>query len=511
MCVMTKKYKNKAKQSQSMSPPNKSARQVSPQPFQRSPGSSSDSTPNSNLGTLSLSNVREGQLLVPKGLPNLGNTCFFNSAMQCLLNTHPLKFYTEAVGKEFELCIPECSPTVYDKELKLQEAKIAIEFNKKMVFVSVFKNFLTEFYSDRSPNPRPVFEQVSQRNPRFRGWQQQDSHEALRHLIDGVRQEELKTIEFAVMHYLQNQGITEDLNLTKRACMNFAKPVLDRVFAGSLLQTVTCNECDHESVRFEPFLDLSLSIPKNTALKPPKKDLFGKNKKQSVPSVKVDRTIEAALEQFTRVERLDGDNAYECEKCCVPINKEARKREKTVVADKKYFIHLLPPVLTLHLKRFEKSQSFGRVYTSKVNAHVEFPLILDVLPYCSNVSEPINDGQKKVLYSLYGIVCHSGSLSGGHYVAYVRSRKPIDQIETFFKQASFFDASSLGDYFKYQNVQSESALKNHINTEASSEENAIKSLSTHSWYYCSDSYIQQVSEDKVLNAEAFMLFYERFY
>lgn len=44
--------------------------------------------------------------------------------------------------------------------------------------------------------------------------------------------------------------------------MSFAKPVLDRVFAGSLIQIICCSECGHESVCFEPFLDLSLSIPK---------------------------------------------------------------------------------------------------------------------------------------------------------------------------------------------------------------------------------------------------------
>jgi ubiquitin C-terminal hydrolase len=44
--------------------------------------------------------------------------------------------------------------------------------------------------------------------------------------------------------------------------MKFAKPVLDRIFGGSLLQIVRCSECHHESICFEPFLDLSLPIPR---------------------------------------------------------------------------------------------------------------------------------------------------------------------------------------------------------------------------------------------------------
>ena len=35
---------------------------------------------------------------------------------------------------------------------------------------------------------------------------------------------------------------------------------IDRVFGGTLLQTIQCTVCRHISTRIEPFLDLSLSI-----------------------------------------------------------------------------------------------------------------------------------------------------------------------------------------------------------------------------------------------------------
>lgn len=50
------------------------------------------------------------------------------------------------------------------------------------------------------------------------------------------------------------------------AYLESASPLhLDRVFGGTLLQSVECKECGHISQRIEPFLDISLPIcdPKN--------------------------------------------------------------------------------------------------------------------------------------------------------------------------------------------------------------------------------------------------------
>lgn len=69
------------------------------------------------------------------------------------------------------------------------------------------------------------------------------------------------------------------------------------------------------------------------------------------------KTVEYALVRFTAQEQLRGSNSYECENCCVPVNKKEGKRHKTVNAQKKYLLYSLPPVLTLHMKRFEKVRS----------------------------------------------------------------------------------------------------------------------------------------------------------
>ena len=61
-------------------------------------------------------------------------------------------------------------------------------------------------------------------------------------------------------------------------------------------------------------------------------------------------------------------------------------KEETVFAEaeKWFLVQRLPPVLTLHLKRFEQQ---GMMRVTKNNRHVTFPLILDMAPYCTHDSE----------------------------------------------------------------------------------------------------------------------------
>lgn len=76
---------------------------------------------------------------------------------------------------------------------------------------------------------------------------------------------------------------------------------------------------------------------------------------------------------------------------------------------KQYLISKAPAVLILHLKRFQ-AQRFG---FHKVNKHVDFPIILDLAPVSKEYTQPR-------IYALYGVVEHSGTMYGGHYIAYVK-------------------------------------------------------------------------------------------
>uniref|UniRef100_A0A8B9K8P8 Ubiquitin carboxyl-terminal hydrolase n=1 Tax=Astyanax mexicanus TaxID=7994 RepID=A0A8B9K8P8_ASTMX len=189
-------------------------------------------------------------------------------------------------------------------------------------------------------------------------------------------------------------------------------------------------------------------------------------------------SVQSCLHQFTSVELLMGNNKLLCENCTERRHRQLRrsggadkKSEKVYTsARKQMLISVLPPVVTLHLKRFHQAGMNLR----KVNRHVDFPLILDLAPFCSASCKSLGSGEK-VLYSLYGIVEHSGSMRGGHYTAYVKVRTPQRKSEQRRNQSGSREAVS---------------------------------APPGQWVYVSDTSVQTVPESRVMNSQAYLLFYE---
>ncbi|XP_046463041.1 ubiquitin carboxyl-terminal hydrolase 2-like isoform X2 [Daphnia pulex] len=78
---------------------------------------------------------------------------------------------------------------------------------------------------------------------------------------------------------------------------------------------------------------------------------------------------------------------------------------------KKFTIHKFPQILVLHLKRFSPGERFR-----KLDASVDFPLTdLDLSAYTSPGIKP-----SPCSYQLYGVINHSGSAYSGHYTASCR-------------------------------------------------------------------------------------------
>lgn len=216
-------------------------------------------------------------------------------------------------------------------------------------------------------------------------------------------------------------------------------------------------------------------------------------------------SIQSCLSQFTALELLTGNNKVGCETCTEQINGKGGKTVYTN-ATKRFLVSSPPAILILHLKRF---QIGPRCMFRKMTKHVDFPTILDLAPFCAmdklkklpNVAR----GQNELLYSLYGIVEHSGGMHGGHYVAYVKVRQPVkpgDPRWWFLPKSANIPAPGNGD----GDGDSESDLSGYESGEA-----AAPSIDapTGKWYYVSDSLVSEVSEEKVLHAQAYLLFYER--
>ncbi|GAB1300406.1 Ubiquitin carboxyl-terminal hydrolase 16 [Apodemus speciosus] len=135
-------------------------------------------------------------------------------------------------------------------------------------------------------------------------------------------------------------------------------------------------------------------------------------------------SIQHCLYQFTRNEKLQDANKLLCEVCTrrqcngPKANIKGEKRHVYTNAKKQMLVSLAPPVLTLHLKRFQQAGFNLR----KVNKHVKFPEILDLAPFCTLKCKNVAEESTRVLYSLYGVVEHSGTMRSGHYTAYAKER-----------------------------------------------------------------------------------------
>jgi len=219
-------------------------------------------------------------------------------------------------------------------------------------------------------------------------------------------------------------------------------------------------------------------------------------------------SVESCLNLFTAPELLTGSNQYGCENCtrrkaaaeaAEGVHNEG-KATPTVYscASKQLLIFAPPALLTLHLKRFTQNGSALR----KVQRHVEFKTLFDMAGYCSAAAAGIGSisaDQKQVLYSLYGVIEHSGRLSNGHYTAFVKVRPVSSQSLTKFLQQLSMQTDDL-NRLRDQVTQVRSAQVTNEQLPSSTEG---------VWYHVSDTQVMPVTEEKVLRAQAFLLFYER--
>uniref|UniRef100_A0A4X1VIQ1 Ubiquitin carboxyl-terminal hydrolase n=1 Tax=Sus scrofa TaxID=9823 RepID=A0A4X1VIQ1_PIG len=244
---------------------------------------------------------------------------------------------------------------------------------------------------------------------------------------------------------------------------------------------------DGDFDRENPLLNVSnnLCFSENKQMVPQGPQNAFQTLSQSYITTSKECSIQSCLYQFTSMELLMGNNKLLCEHC---TEKKQKYQKETSSAEKKaegvytnarkqLLISAVPAILILHLKRFHQAGLSLR----KVNRHVDFPLTLDLAPFCSATCKNVCVGDK-VLYGLYGVVEHSGSMRGGHYTAYVKVRTPSRKL-----------------------LEHITGKKNIPGLKEPDSESAGQ------WVHVSDTYVQVVPESRALSAQAYLLFYERIF
>ncbi|GAB1605796.1 ubiquitin carboxyl-terminal hydrolase 8-like [Argonauta hians] len=296
------------------------------------------------------------------GLKNIGNTCYMNSIIQCLSNTHSLLRY-------------------FLQDVYLNHVNRNSVLGDSGEVVDEFAVIVKALWSGQYKciTPRDFKNTVGKYAPMFAGFDQHDSQEFLTFLLDQLHEGLNLVNKREPVPEQENENLPEDVaaDLAWEAYEKLNKSIIVSLFQGQLKSTLCCLACKKESITFQTFQYLSLPIPTTTKCK-----------------------LQDCLELFLKEEEMTGDSRWNCPQC---------KRQRDTA--KKMDIWKLPSVLLIGLSRF----SHEGVWRHKLNTFVDFPIeTLDMSNYvCSSNS--------KAVYQLFAVSNHYGTMKGGHYISFCKN------------------------------------------------------------------------------------------
>ena len=281
----------------------------------------------------------------PSGLVNLGNSCYMSAAMQCLACLAPLKKFF--VREDHQ---PDINP------LSSYEGTMAREFGAALRAMSAVR---------RSPMSLMALKsKVGEFHHEFMGSRQHDSHEFLMFLLTWLHED----LVGGDLSTLRNSGEFPWLDASKQPTKECS--AISLLFEGEYAHTIKCGNCFYKSTSQEPFKILSLSIPVSG---------------------------ECTLTNLMEYSRQDCSIRY----CCPGCNKNETSTRKTL-------INKLPPILIIHLNRFEFDIS-----ARKKQNYIDFPLKhLNLMNHTSR--------NENISYNLCAVLNHYGNMNGGHYTGYCK-------------------------------------------------------------------------------------------
>ncbi|KAJ7484417.1 hypothetical protein FB451DRAFT_84459 [Mycena latifolia] len=179
-------------------------------------------------------------------------------------------------------------------------------------------------------------------------------------------------------------------------------------------------------------------------------------------------------------------------------------------AYKRYLIAVPPPVLVIHLKRFQQVSktmiSFSNGF-KKLDDFVTFPEMLDLTPFLAPKKEDFGLRAKRgtvrvkgkvaerCMYRLYAVVVHIGNMLGGHYVSYV----------------ALPTASDIAN-MPNSPVSASAPPTSPPPTSPMSPSDAVAdppAKQERQWAYISDTVVRLTTLEEVLKAKAYICMYER--
>ncbi|KAL7579847.1 hypothetical protein ACA910_004859 [Epithemia clementina (nom. ined.)] len=402
---------------------------------------------------------------VARPVANLGNTCYMNAVLQALAHAPELclamdceahrsscPIASENKEKSRRSNSPDGSATSNESETRRptatrksrrsgrksppeqrEDSPNTIKFCALCELEEHILSVHDYTYKDKPVAPSSFvngfIEQVA---PWFRLGVQEDSHEFLRLLIDAMQ----KSCERARSDPNQNtpQGNDPDQVPSIRKVEDDKDTEYPfSLFRGTVESTVTCGSCGAASSTLDPIEDIGLEVTAPTASSSGRSGTERTSRNISPLPAPTLYDVETAFQRYSRAEALD--SGYKCEKC-----------GKVGKATKQSRLASIPPILTLHLKRFRYgsgglngagdvgsrrsrselgqllggSEFFGgKSGSAKIEGHIKFNILFDLQPF---LTQELQDKHANMLCRLFAVIVHAGKNShSGHYIAYVRN------------------------------------------------------------------------------------------
>ena len=290
-----------------------------------------------------------------KGFTNLGNTCYMNSALQCL--SHLPHFNPE--NDDF---IIDCT-----KRLKKNDYTLMQEWFKLLREMWITDNSIV---INTAPLLKEFMKQCIHKNIFFESFMQNDAQEFITIFVDLLHDSIKRRVRIEISGEPKNKYDLMKIESIKswKSFFESNYSYIIKHFYSKLTSTITCPECNYHTDNYEPISVITLSLNTNY------KDFYD------------------CLDEFVKPESLDTDNSWKCDQC-----------KKNVCPQKKMKFFELPSILIFSIKQFRK----GR----KIDHHIDFPEYLNMDKYCMNLKKD------NLNYRLSGVCIHSGGLGGGHYYA----------------------------------------------------------------------------------------------
>jgi ubiquitin C-terminal hydrolase len=264
-----------------------------------------------------------------KGFINHGNTCYLNSALQCLSHIDML---SDNNFKQQVLKYKKNNSPLLNEWLNIQNKMWSDEYLSinSMTLIQIFKK------------------KCRDENIYFESFEQNDASEFLNQFLNFIHEELSRKITYDIKGKVKgtlDKLYYNNLKIQEKHFNNNYSYIIEQ-FYSSLLSLTQCPLCNHTTDNHEPLSIITLSLESNYS------------------------SLYDCIDEYTKKIILDNDNKLKCDKCNEYVN-----------SGKRILFWDLSPILIILIKK--------SYYNKPKN--VKYPIKLDMDKYCFNYKEKSTD------------------------------------------------------------------------------------------------------------------------